>query len=60
MARPKDPYAAPHAPREKSGPVVRFLIVAALLGAAAWGYTAFSGGPTLTERAEQTQAPSPG
>jgi len=41
----KDPYAPPPRHRERSGAVVRFAIVAALPGAAAWGYMEYSQGP---------------
>ena len=37
-----DPYAPPPRYKERSGAVMRFIILAALLGAAAWGYVEFS------------------
>ena len=50
----RDPYQTEHAPRSKSGPVLRFGIVAVLLGAAAvFGYSAMTGGPTLTEAQQE-------
>jgi hypothetical protein len=55
MRQARDPYEAPPAPRERGGPMLRFAIVAALLGAAAWGYMAFSDGPGLTEASNQEQ-----
>lgn len=48
MARldnPNDPYAAPHAPKERGGPLLRILIVALLLGAAGAGWAHFSSQP---------------
>jgi hypothetical protein len=56
MREHRDPYAAPPAPRERGGPLLRFAIVAALLGAAVWAYTAYSQGPGLTEAADQDRA----
>lgn len=35
---PIDPYAAPHAPKEKSGPMLRIAIIALLLVGAGIGY----------------------
>ena len=49
----RDPYAAPHAPRERGGPMLRFAIVAALLAAGAWAYLTYSQGPDQTEAARQ-------
>jgi hypothetical protein len=39
----QDPYAPPPMHHDRSGAVVRFAIIAALLGAAAWGYMTFAG-----------------
>lgn len=39
----QDPYAPPPRYRNRSGAVMRFIILAALLGAAAWGYVSFAG-----------------
>jgi hypothetical protein len=55
MRQPRDPYATPPAPRERGGPLLRFAIVAALLGAAAWAYVTYSQGPTLSEAKQQEQ-----
>ena len=46
---PRDPYAPPPPPRERSGPILRFAIVAALLGAAAWAYMTYSQGAGPTQ-----------
>ena len=40
-----DPYAAPPLHKERSGGVVRLAVIAALLGAAAWGYMEYSQQP---------------
>ncbi len=42
---PQDPYAPPPRHRDGSGAVVRFALVAAMLGAAAWGYMAYRDQP---------------
>ena len=55
MRNPRDPYASQPVPKERGGPLLRFAIVAALLGAAVWGYMTFSEGPTLTEADPQEQ-----
>ena len=49
----RDPYATPPLPRERAGPMVRFAIVAVLLGAAAWAYMTYSQGPGLTQEAKE-------
>ena len=41
----RDPYAPPPPHKERSGAIVRFAIVAALLGAAAWGYMEYAQQP---------------
>ncbi len=41
--RNQDPYATPPVKHDRTGAVVRIAIVAALLGAAAWGYVSFTG-----------------
>ena len=52
----RDPYATEHAPKSKSGPLLRFGVVGGLLAAAAVGYMTMAEGPGLTEAppAEQT------
>lgn len=40
-----DPYAPPPVHKERSGGVVRLAVIAALLGAAAWGYMEYSQQP---------------
>jgi hypothetical protein len=52
-----DPYAAPPRHKERSGGVVRLAVIAALLGAAAWGYMEYSQQPqtALVEPAEERQ-----
>jgi hypothetical protein len=57
--RPVDPYAAPHAPKDKSGPVLRVAIMAVLLagGVAGWSYFASqSDSQGLTPAAEMESA----
>lgn len=51
-----DPYAPPPRHKERSGPLVRVVLIAAMLGLAAWGYTEYSsqGGQSLVAE-EQTQ-----
>jgi len=39
----QDPYAPPPRYKNRSGAMMRFVILAALLGAAAWGYVSFMG-----------------
>jgi hypothetical protein len=53
-----DPYAAPPRHKERSGGVVRFAVIAALLGAAAWGYMEYAQQPqtALVEPAEEEVA----
>lgn len=41
----QDPYSPPPRYKQRSGAMVRFAIVAALLGAAAWGYMEYSQQP---------------
>ncbi|HYD73932.1 MAG TPA: hypothetical protein VEF55_12405 [Candidatus Binatia bacterium] len=45
MRREADPYAPPPRHKERSGGVVRLAVIAALLGAAAWGYMEYSQQP---------------
>lgn len=57
--QPTDPYAPPPMHHDRSGGLVRFAIIAVLLGAAAWGYMAYSNGEQtaeLTPPAEQQAA----
>ncbi len=58
----RDPYTPPPRHRDGSGAVVRFVIVAALLGAAAWGYMAYKDQPQTAlappDAQEQTLADS--
>ena len=42
MARPQDPYTPPPMHHDRSGRLVRLVIIAALLGVAFLGYTQFS------------------
>jgi hypothetical protein len=51
----RDPYAAPPRHKERSGAVVRLAVIAALLGAAAWGYMEYAQQPqsALVEPAEE-------
>lgn len=59
---PQDPYVPPPRYKMRSGGMVRYVIVAALLGAAAWGYMEYAQGPqtALVEPSaeEQTLADS--
>jgi hypothetical protein len=52
---PQDPYAPPPRHKDRSGAVVRVALIAAMLGAAVWGYTEFSRGPSQSLVAEQAQ-----
>lgn len=45
----RDPYAPPPRHKDRSGAVVRFLIIAGLIGAAAWGYMEFSQSPQTAD-----------
>lgn len=68
---PRDPYAPPPRHRDFSGAVVRFAIIAALLGAAVWGYMEFYEGrqtasleppieeQTLAESRYTVESPTP-
>jgi hypothetical protein len=60
MHRDRDPYAPPPRHKERSGAVVRFVIIAALLGVAVWGYTEFADQPQTASlvppAGEQTMA----
>lgn len=40
--QPNDPYAAPPRHRDRSGALVRLVVIAGLLGAAAWGYREYT------------------
>ncbi len=53
----QDPYSPPPRHKERSGGVVRLAVVAALLGAAAWGYMEYSQQPqtALVEPAGESQ-----
>ena len=58
-----DPYAPPPRHKDKSGAVVRFALVAAMLAGAAWGYVSFLGSaPTasLVPAEEQSFADASG
>lgn len=54
----QDPYAPPPRYRMKSGGFVRFAILAALLGAAAWGYAMYASNapPTVVAETEEQMA----
>ena len=43
---PSDPYAAPHAPKECGGAVVRLAVMAMVLGGAALGWSYFASQPS--------------
>lgn len=51
----RDPYAPPPRHKQKSGTIVRVVILGALLAAAAWGYLEFAEGPSLTAEAPAEQ-----
>jgi len=57
-----DPYDPPPRHRDRSGAVMRFVVIAALLGVAVWGYTSFSNseGPGLTAPVEEEQVADAG
>jgi len=55
----RDPYAAPHAPRSVSGPLLRYAIIAGLLAAAGAGYATLNEGPGLTDRVPAVQVAEP-
>lgn len=57
MRRDQDPYAPPPRYKERSGGVVRLAVIAALLGAAAWGYMEYAQQPqtALVEPAAEEQ-----
>jgi hypothetical protein len=64
MARKeKDPYAPPPMYHDRSGALVRIVIMAGLLGAAAWGYTWYTSQeqtalvPEAVEEQQLAQAP---
>jgi hypothetical protein len=50
-----DPYKPPPRHRERSGAIVRFLIVGVLLAGAVWGYMAYSDGPNLLDTAYEQE-----
>jgi cytoskeletal protein RodZ len=57
-AQNQDPYAPPPMHHDRSGALVRIVIVAALLGVAVWGYASFTGREQtalVPEIAEQQQ-----
>ncbi len=59
--RSTDPYAPPPMHHDRSGGIVRFVVIAAPLGAAAWGYTVYSQGEQtadLTPAQTEQQAPA--
>lgn len=51
----RDPYAPPPRHKEKSGPILRVIILGGLLAAAAWGYMEFGQGPSLVAEAPTEQ-----
>lgn len=57
-----DPYAPPPRYKDRSGRVLRVVLLAGLLGLVGWGYVAFNEGPSLsaqvTEAEEQQLADS--
>jgi hypothetical protein len=50
-----DQYTPPPRHRERSGAIVRFLIVGVLLAGAVWGYMAYSDGPGLIEATREPE-----
>jgi len=59
MREDRDPYAAPHAPKSKSGPLLRYVIVGVLLAAGATAFVTMADGPGLTQSAEQAEQAEP-
>ena len=57
MRREQDPHTPPPPHKERSGGVVRLAVIAALLGAAAWGYMEYAQQPqtALVEPAAERQ-----
>lgn len=51
----QDPYAPPPRHKDKSGALVRVVLIAAMLGVAVWGYTQYADGPTLVAEQEAVQ-----
>jgi hypothetical protein len=55
MRREKDPYAPPPRHRDASGAIVRFGIIAVLLGAAAWGWMEYRDQPQTASLVPEAQ-----
>jgi hypothetical protein len=53
--RTEDPYAPPPMHHDRSGAVVRVAILAALIGASAWGYMTYADQSEQTALAPETQ-----
>jgi hypothetical protein len=52
---PQDPYAPPPRHKDKSGALVRIVLIAAMLGVAVWGYTEYAEGPSLVAEQDEQQ-----
>ncbi len=50
-----DPYAPPPRYKDRSGRVLRVVLLAGLLGLAGWGYMAFNDGPSLSAQVSEEQ-----
>lgn len=58
MNRPEqsnDPYAPPPRYKDRSGRVLRIVLLAGLLGLVGWGYMAFNEGPSLSAQVQEEQ-----
>lgn len=50
-----DPYAPPPRYKDRSGRVLRVVLLAGLLGLVGWGYLAFNDGPSLSAQVSEEQ-----
>jgi hypothetical protein len=50
-----DPYAPPPRYKDRSGRVLRVVLLAGLLGLVGWGYVAFNDGPSLSAQVSQAE-----
>jgi hypothetical protein len=50
-----DPYAPPPRYKDRSGRVLRVVLLAGLLGLVGWGYMAFNDGPSLSAQVSEAE-----